>query len=113
MFTKEQQLKKNKTKQVDLLDQNITVRLPKDQIKKRVQWLLNKKVCQVCEESTKLDYPHHSIFGWSRKDDRTLINICVKCHMTIHTKGYGPLKKNRSEIESIGWTNNEEYLNEN
>lgn len=113
MLTKKEQLKKSKNKEVDQLDQSITVRLPKDQIKKRVQWLLNKEICQVCEESTNLDYPHHAIFGWSNKDDRTMVNICVKCHRTIHTIGYGPLKKNREQIEKIGWSNNKEFLNEN
>jgi hypothetical protein len=110
MYTKEMQTNKNKEKEVDLSDRSITIRLKKDEIKKRVQWLLDKEVCQVCENSTNLDYPHHAIFGWSNKDDRTMINICVDCHRTIHTKGYGPLKKDRSTIENIGWSNNEEYL---
>ena len=112
MQTKKQQLYKNKgPKEKVLLDQSITIRLPKDQIKQRVQWILEKKVCQVCENSPDLDYPHHALDGVSRKDDRTLINICISCHRTIHTKGFGPLKKSREEIELIGWTNNKEFLN--
>jgi len=122
-ISKEQQLKHNKkpntknknkfkNKEVDLLDQSITVRLSKDQVKQRVIFILCKEVCQVCETSMDLDYPHHAIFGISHKDDRTLINICVSCHRTIHTKGYGPLMKTREEIEALGWTNNEEYLND-
>lgn len=98
--------------QVDLSDQSITIRLSKDQVKQRVSFILDKEVCQVCETSTDLDYPHHAIFGVSHKDDRTMINICVECHRTIHNKGYGPLLKTREEIELIGWTNNKEYLNE-
>ena len=98
--------------ELDLMDQTITVRLSKDQVKDRVQWLLNKEVCQVCETSTDLDYPHHAFFGISHKDDRTMINICVECHRTIHNKGYGPLNKTREQIEALGWTNNEEFKNE-
>lgn len=112
MYSKEEQLKKSKNREVDLLDTSITVRLPKDQIKKRVQWLLEKEICQVCEESTDLDYPHHAIFGWSCKDDRTMINICVNCHKIIHTVGYGPLKKSREQIEKLAWTNNKDFLND-
>ena len=112
MLTKKEQLYKNKgPKEKDLLDQSITIRLPKDQIRQRVQWILEKQICQVCENSTDLDYPHHALDGISRKDDRTLINICISCHRTIHTKGFGPLKKSREEIELIGWTNNKEFLN--
>lgn len=113
MLTKKQQLYKNKgPKEKDLLDQSITIRLPKDQIKQRVQWILEKKVCQVCENSPDLDYPHHALDGVSRKDDRTLINICISCHRTIHTKGFGTLNKTREQIELIGWTNNIEFLND-
>jgi hypothetical protein len=112
MYSKKQQLKHNKNKEIDMLDQTITVRIPKDQVKKRVQWLLEKGPCQICEKSMDLDYPHHAIFGWSNKDDRTMINVCVNCHRTLHTKGYGPLNKTREQIELVGWTNNEEYLNE-
>jgi len=43
-------------------------------------------------------------------DDRYLINICVGCHRTIHTKGFNTLLKTRDETVGIGWDNNLEYL---
>ena len=59
-------------------------------------------VCQVCEESTDLDTPHHSLYGLGVKSDISLVCICINCHSNIHSKGYGHVPKTRKEIESIG-----------
>ena len=85
------------------------IRLCADELKKRVMFILDKDVCQVCEESYQLDYPHHAVYGLGVKDDRTLVNICVSCHRIIHSVGYDKLSKTREEIEDIGWGNNDEY----
>ena len=86
------------------------VRFDIAELKKRVQFILEKEVCQVCEESYQLDAPHHAVYGLGVKDDRTLINICLRCHRLIHNTGYDTLKKTREEIEAIGWENNEQFL---
>ncbi len=85
------------------------VRFSKNELKKRVEFIIAKEICQVCDENSFLDYPHHAVYGWSSKDDRTLVNICISCHTIIHTKGYTALAKDREEIEVIGWKNNKEY----
>ncbi len=85
------------------------IRFNKAELKRRVELILEKEVCQVCETSTDLDYPHHSIYGLGVKDDRSLVNVCVECHILIHSSGgYEKLSKTRKEIEAIGWANNEE-----
>ncbi|MCK4816680.1 hypothetical protein KA005_12995 [bacterium] len=85
------------------------IRFNKAELKRRVELILEKEVCQVCETSTDLDYPHHAIMGYGVKDDRSLVNICVECHRLIHSSGgYEKLSKTREEIEAIGWANNEE-----
>ena len=136
MFTKDEQLKKDKAKKVstfgkkksclknkskkikpleenvDLLNQSITLRFSVKEVKNRVDWLLsNIGHCQICGTLSNLDYPHHALDGVSRKDDRTMICICVYCHREIHTKGFSNLSKTREEVESLGWTNNFKYLN--
>lgn len=113
MYTKTEQLQKVKDKGLDELDLSITMRYTKSEVKKRVNFVLQKEVCQVCEESYDLDYPHHSRFGVSRKDDRFLICICVECHRTIHNQGFAKLKKTREETEEIAWNNHLEYLDDN
>ena len=86
------------------------VRFGKAELKKRVQFILDKEVCQVCNESYDLDYPHHGVYGLGVKDDRTFVNICVNCHRLVHSSGgYDKLPKTREEIEVIGWSNNDEY----
>ena len=82
------------------------------ELNERVAFLINKEICQVCEESYDLDYPHHAEFGGYKKDDRSMINICIDCHRTIHTKGFDTLNKTRKETALIGKRNNEEFLNE-
>ena len=93
------------SKDVDQLDKNIVVRYSKVDLKKRVSLVLDLGPCQVCETSFDFDYPHHAMYGIGNKDDRYLINVCVECHRTIHTKGYDTLNKTRKELEVIGWTN--------
>jgi len=86
-------------------------RFNKAELKKRVEFILEKEVCQVCETSTDLDYPHHALYGLGVKDDRSLVNICVKCHRLVHSSGgYDKLPKSREDIEITGWSNNEEYM---
>ena len=86
-------------------------RVSKSELKNRVQILLNKETCQVCEWSTELDYPHHALFGIAKKDDRNMICICVQCHRHIHTKGFPIHGKSRADTVEIGKLNNEEFLN--
>ncbi len=111
-MTKETQTRWNKDKDYDLMDSSIVVRFPKKELDKRVMFVLEKEVCQVCENSQALDYPHHARFGNAKKDDRYLVNICIDCHRIIHTKGFKTLSKTREETEDIGWNNHKEYMNE-
>lgn len=98
---------------VDLFDTSITVRFSQNEIKKRVDWIKDTFCfCQICGSKQNLDYPHHALDGNSRKDDRTMIDICVSCHSFIHTKGFDGLAKTREEVEAIGWENNKKYLKE-
>ena len=85
------------------------VRFKKAELKKRVEFILAKEVCQVCEVSHDLDYPHHVEQG-SCKDDRYLINICVECHRLIHSVGYDAVAKTREQCKNIAWANNGEYV---
>ena len=118
-FGKKKSCLKKKSKKVkikddiDLFDTSITVRLSQKEIKKRVEWIKDTFCfCQICGTRQKLDYPHHALDGNSRKDDRTMIDICVSCHSFIHTKGFDGLAKTREEVEAIGWENNTKYLKE-
>ncbi len=86
------------------------IRFNKAELKRRVEFILAKEICQVCELSWESDYPHHAVYGYGVKDDRTLVNICISCHRLVHgSNGYDKLPKSREEIEAIGWLNNEEY----
>jgi len=132
-FSKKDQLKKNKVKKkstfgtkksfikkrprkvkdkgLNLFDRTITVRFSDTENNKRIKWIHERfDFCQVCGKKHNLDIPHHAIFGFSRKDDRTRISICCDCHRIIHTKGYGDLLKSKEEIQIIGWMNNFDYL---
>lgn len=91
------------------LNPNKPVRFDKTELRKRVYFILNKEVCQVCEDSLDLDYPHHVEQG-ANKDDRYMINICVECHRAIHEKGYSAVKKNRNDCKMISWNNHLEYM---
>ena len=134
MYSKQDQLKKDKVKKIstfdnkksclkkkskkvkikddiDLFDTSVTVRFSPKEIKKRVDWIKDTfGFCQICGTKQNLDYPHHALDGNSRKDDRTMIDICVSCHSFIHTKGFDGLAKTREEVEAIGWENNKKYL---
>jgi hypothetical protein len=91
------------------LNQNKPVRFSKSEYQRRQEIIYSKGLCQVCEESTQLDAPHHALGGMGTKDDRTLICICIDCHRHIHAQGgYSVLKKTKAEIIAIGWANNEE-----
>ena len=96
----------------DLLDENIVVRFPKEELKKRFMWVSELGACQVCDVSWELDIPHHARQGLGVKDDRYLVNICLNCHREIHTGSFSNLKKTRKEVEAIGWENHLEYLRE-
>lgn len=105
--------KKSQTKQHARLRDDTPTRLNKKELQDKVTWILAKEVCQICEVSRDLDYPHHSIYGLGVKDDDSLVNTCVKCHRTIHTEGYDNLSKTREEIEQIGVDNTLEYKAQN
>lgn len=98
------------SKDVDQLNKNIVVRYSKDDLKQRVEFILELGPCQVCETSYDLDYPHHAVYGMGKKDDRYLINICVDCHRTIHSGSYSDLLKSRKQIEDIGWNNHLDFF---
>ncbi len=104
-MTKTEQTKWVKDKALDLMDLSVVVRFDKKELQRRVNFILEKEVCQVCEESYALDYPHHARFGNAKKDDRYLVNICIDCHRVLHTRGFNTLKKTREETEDIGWNN--------
>lgn len=109
---KTQQKRKNRMMEVDMHDTSITVRLPDNEVKKRVVWIKeNIGYCQICGTYRNLDYPHHALDGVGRKDDRTMIDICCKCHSYIHAiNGYTGLKKSEEEVVAISWDNNMRYL---
>ena len=116
-FGKKKSCLKKKSKKVkikddiDLFDTSVTVRFSPKEIRKRVEWIKDTcSFCQICGTKQNLDYPHHALDGNSRKDDRTMIDICVSCHSFIHTKGFDGLAKTREEVEAIGWENNKKYL---
>jgi hypothetical protein len=86
------------------------IRFSKAEMKKRNEFILGKGACQVCDQFSTLDIPHHAVYGLGVKDDRSLINICLDCHRKVHAfGGYSQLDKTREEIEAIGWNNNSEY----
>ncbi len=91
------------------LDESVIIRFTKRDLNKRVEFILSKEVCQVCENSTNLDGPHHAKSG-SSKDDRYLINICIYCHREIHFGSFDNLMKSRDEVVYIGWENHLEFL---
>jgi len=91
------------------LREDVPKRFDKTELQKRVKFLLDKEVCQVCEVSHSLDYPHHVEQGLGVKDDTTLINICTSCHRAIHTQGYDAVNKTRKECLEISYNNNSEY----
>lgn len=66
-------------------------------------------VCQVCDISTDLDTPHHTLRGIGFKDDRSIICICIKCHDILHRIGYETLNKSEDELKEIGRLNWDEY----
>ena len=92
------------------LNPNKPVRFEKKKLQQRVYNILNIEVCQVCEKSHDLDYPHHVMQG-AKKDDRYMINICVECHRLIHEVGYRAVDKWREECKHIAWDNHERFEN--
>tara|TARA_R110000765_G_scaffold415809_2_gene517165 strand:+ start:925 stop:1254 length:330 start_codon:yes stop_codon:yes gene_type:complete len=100
-ISKESQLKKFKEAKKG--------RVSKKELKNRIEFVLNKEVCQVCNKSAELDYPHHSEFGISKKNDKSLINICVSCHREIHNKGFPIHGLSREDTIRIGINNNNEF----
>ena len=96
---------KNKKKDI-YLNPDKPVRFSKSQMLDINLWIINNiPCCQVCNESTNLDVPHHAIYGLGNKDDRCLVSICIVCHREIHSGSYDNLKKTREEIIEIGWNN--------
>ena len=73
-----------------------------------ISFLLDRVVCQVCDESLDLDTPHHEPRGIN-KDDWLRVNICVECHRIRHGSIKGELKKSIKEIEQIAIENREEF----
>lgn len=96
---------------MDLFDKSLTIRFNTEELRKRVYFVLNQNdgVCQVCEVSRDLDYPHHTKQG-ANKSDTSLINICHSCHDILHRVGFEKLNKTREELEVIGWNNHLEYM---
>ncbi len=112
MYNKSEQLKWIKDNELDLLDNSIVVRFHSKELKQRMEFILSKEVCQICEKSYDLDAPHHARYGNAKKDDRYLVNICVSCHRLIHKVGFHKVAKTRTETEDIGWNNHLEYMND-
>lgn len=83
---------------------DVPQRFSKVEYKKYQDFIKSFEICQVCDVSTDLDTPHHSIQG-SNKDDRSLICICIECHTILHTQGYNTLKKSRMQLQAIGKSN--------
>jgi len=96
------------------LNPNKPIRFTKAKLEQRVYDILNLNdgVCQICNSSRDLDYPHHVEQG-SKKDDRTMINICIGCHDLIHRVGYSAVKKDREECLVIAKSNHDLLENKN
>lgn len=110
-FGKKKAVIKNKPRKVNEnpLNPNKPIRFKKDELDKRVKFIIDIEVCQVCDTIGQvLDYPHHVMQG-ANKDDRYMINICVKCHRLIHEIGYRAVKKWREECKVIAWDNHLKY----
>lgn len=84
-------------------------RFSPDKYREYQNHILSFGVCQVCDESTDLDTPHHTKQGLGVKDDRSLICICISCHDILHRVGFETLKKTRLELEEIGRINWVDY----
>ena len=101
---------KNRNRKGSVLHPDRAVRVDACELEKCVNFILSKEVCQVCEDSISLDYPHHVVQGLGVKHDFTLICICVNCHRLIHSCGYSSVKKSREECEIIAEKNNLEFI---
>lgn len=99
-------------KDADLRDRNFVYRIDKSSkiYKDRQNFVFDIGYCQICGTEYNLDSPHHALSGSHRKDDRTMICICCKCHETVHFGDSDTLKKTKEEIVEIGWQNNQSYL---
>ena len=104
--------KKHQTKQSARLRDDVPVRFSKSKYIERQEIIRGFGLCQVCEESTDMDTPHHGDYGLGKKDDRSLVCICIKCHYEIHSGSYSNIKKTREEIKEIGYNNDKELLKE-
>ena len=87
------------------LNPNKPVRFGREQYWKRVTWLQDLGACQICGFERELDHPHHPHTGANR-DDRYMINACIKCHRDLHEKGYSSVAKSLEECKQIGIDNN-------
>ena len=101
---------KNRNRKGSVLHPDRAVRVDARELDRRVDFILSKEFCQVCEDSFLLDYPHHVVQGIGVKDDQSLICICVSCHRLIHACGYDSVKKSREECEAIAEKNNLEFI---
>ena len=103
---------KSKALGQDVHNRSVAYRLKKNsaEYKDRQRFVFDIAYCQVCGTSNDLDAPHHALDGISRKDDRTMVCICYKCHRTIHNKGFDSLPITEDDLVNIGWANNDEYL---
>ena len=102
--------KAQQTQKRSRLREDTPVRFNKKEYQERQEWIMSKEVCQVCDTSTDLDAPHHADYGLGKKDDRSLVCICIACHKEVHSGSYLNLKKSREQILRIGYNNNDEYL---
>ncbi|NOQ31822.1 MAG: hypothetical protein GQ570_11930 [Helicobacteraceae bacterium] len=100
-------LSKKYKKKARLRD-DVPVRFNEAEYKERQDFIKSLGICQVCDDSTNLDTPHHTLQG-SNKDDRSLICICIECHHTLHSVGYETLKKSKVQLVAIGNLNNDLY----
>lgn len=88
-------------------DKSLTIRFTETLYRQRQKIIRDIGYCQICDTTNALDAPHHAVSGNGKKDDRTLICICVKCHYTLHHISYDKLPKTRDEVIEIGWKNHE------
>ena len=89
--------KKQQTKRNSRLRDDVSQRFSKADYKKYQDFIKSFEICQVCDINFGDDAPHHTKQG-SHKDDRSLINICIDCHRTLHNSGYSTLKKSRMQL---------------
>ncbi len=58
-------------------------------------------VCQICGSAAIAEF-HHSSYG-SFKDDKTIVGVCLQCHLDAHKEKHGDVNLKAVEIGAVNW----------